>query len=270
MLTPIALITDFGFKDPFVGIMKGVILRINHDAQIVDVCNEVNPGDIKGAAFALAMAFPYFPQGTIFTVVVDPGVGNSRRAIAAEVDGKVVLCPDNGVLTWVLQKHPDAKIVELTSRQFFLTEVSETFHGRDIFAPVAAYLSKGATLDELGPQITDAVVFDIPQVVAGDRSLQGEIIYVDRFGNLITNITRAQLADWQKKAGDGTVRIHVGSAEIESIQHAYSDVPKGRALAIFGSTGYLELAVNGGSALDTLAAGVGAHILVYSLPQAQK
>jgi S-adenosylmethionine hydrolase len=264
---PIGLMTDFGMRDPFAGIMTGVILRINHDARIVDVCYDIAPGDIQGAAFSLSMAFPYFPLGTIFTVVVDPGVGSPRRAIAVEIGGQVVVCPDNGVLTWVLQKHPDVKAVELTSRQYFLTEVSDTFHGRDIFAPVAAYLSKGVALDELGPQISDLTTFPIPRIVTGDRSIQGEVIYVDRFGNLVTNISREQLAPWQGKSGFGPVRVHVGSAEIQGIERAYSDVPKGRSLALFGSMGLLEIAVNGGSAIDTLGAKVGAHILVYRLPE---
>ena len=264
---PIALITDFGLRDPFVGIMRGVILCVDPDVRIVDVCHDIAPGDIQGAAFSLSMAFPYFPQGTIFTVVVDPGVGGSRRAIAAEIDGKVVVCPDNGVLTWLLQQHSDVSAVELTSRQYFLAEVSDTFHGRDIFAPVAAYLSKGVSLDELGPRISDLTTFLVPQIVTGDRSIQGEVIYVDRFGNLITNISREQLAPWQGKSGFGPVRIHIGSAEIQSIEHTYSDVPKGKSLALFGSMGLMEIAVNGGSALDILGGKVGAHILVYRLPE---
>lgn len=265
--TLIALMTDFGLKDPFAGIIKGVILGINPSAQIVDVCHEINRGDIPAASFALSSAFPYFPDGTIFTIVIDPGVGGERKAIAAEVDGKLIVCPDNGIVTWVLHSHPLVKAVELSNPKYFLPEVSDTFHGRDIFAPVAAHLSNGVPLEEFGPQISDLVTFPIPEVTGGDRSIHGEIVYVDRFGNLVTNVSREQLKPWQGKSGFGPVRIHVGSAEIEGINRTYSDVPKGRAVAVFGSSGFLEMAVNGGSAQATLGASVGSHILVYQLPE---
>lgn len=259
--------TDFGHKDPFVGIMKGVILGINPSAQLVDIHHDVDPGDIRGVAFGLAMAFPYFPAGTIFLAVVDPGVGSNRRAIAARIADRFVVCPDNGILTWVLKHQRVQQSVELNKSEYFLPEVSDTFHGRDIFAPVAAHLSKGVSLEDMGSPVTDLMTFAVPEVVAADRSVQGEVVYVDRFGNLITNISREQLAPWQGKSGFGPVRIHVGSAEIEGIARVCGDVPKGKPLALFGSAGYLEMAVNGGSALSTLAAPVGARILVYKLPE---
>ena len=265
-LRPIALMTDFGPRDPFVGIMKGVILGINSSATIVDLCHELKPGDVRAAAFALAMAFPYLPEGTIFTVVVDPGVGAGRRGIAAEIDGRVFVGPDNGLLSWVLKNQAVRRAVKLENAEFFLSEVSDTFHGRDVFAPVAAHLSKGMPLETLGPAIEDLVTFPIPEVVVGDRSLQGEVVYIDLFGNLLTNITRREFEGWRKKLSGETLKIHLGSVEIQGISRTYGDVPPGHIAAVFGSAGVLEVAVNGDDAAEMLGASIGSHVLIYHLP----
>lgn len=263
---PIALMTDFGLRDPFVGIMKGVILGINPSALIVDVSHEIAPGDIRGAAFALDMAFPYFPADTIFAVVVDPGVGTERRGVAARIGERTVVCPDNGLLTWVLRNRGLTSAVELAKREYFLPKVSDTFHGRDVFAPVAAHLSTGVRLEDLGPRIEDLTTFEIAEVVIADRSIQGEIVYVDRFGNLISNIAREQFDDWRPSADGVSVRVHIGSAEIQGISRTYSDAPRGHAAAVFGSAGFLEIATNGGSAAESFGASVGSRVSVYQLP----
>lgn len=263
---PIALMTDYGLRDPFVGVMKGVILGINPSALIVDVGHEIAPGDVRGAAFALAMAFPYFAADTIFAVVVDPGVGTERRTIAARLGDRSVVCPDNGLLTWVLRNHGLTSAVELAEKEYFLPKVSETFHGRDIFAPVAAHLSKGVRLEDLGPRIEDLTTFDIAEVVIADRTIQGEIMHVDRFGNLISNIAREQFDSWRASEDGASVRVHIGSVEIHGISRTYADAATGHAVALFGSAGFLEIATNGGSAAESFGASVGSRVSVYQLP----
>ena len=253
----IALMTDFGLRDPFSGVMKGVILGINPSAQIVDVCHDIRPGDIKSAAFSLYMAFAYFPAETIFAVVVDPGVGMERKAIAAEIGGKVVVCPDNGILSWVLHDFGLGKAVELTNDRFHLHNASETFHGRDVFAPVAAHLSLGARLDEMGAEIKELVTSPIPQVIEQGPGVQGEIVYIDHFGNLVTNIPSDRLPE--------KARIHIGSVEVLGVSKAYGDVPAGHAIALIGSTGLLEVAVNGGDASQMFGASIGTHVVVYGV-----
>jgi len=265
-LGPIALMTDFGLRDPFVGIMKGVILGINPSATIVDLCHDQKPGDVRAAAFALAMAFSYMPEGTIFAVVVDPGVGAQRRGLAVEIDGRIFVGPDNGILSWALKTRTVRRAVKLEKAEFFLPEVGDTFHGRDVFAPVAAHLSKGAPLEAFGPAIEDITTFPVPEVVLSDQSLQGEVVYIDRFGNLLTNITRRELESWRSKLDGDSLRIHLGSVEIQGISRTYGDVPPGHAVAVFGSAGVLEIAVNGDSAAEVLGASMGSHVLVYHLP----
>jgi len=265
MNKPIALLTDFGLRDPYVGVMKGVIIGINPSATIVDVCHEIAPGDIPEAAFCLASALPYFPEETIFAAVVDPSVGTKRRAVAAGIGGRTVICPDNGILTWAIRDHGLDRAVEITDSRFFLPNVSDTFHGRDVFAPVAANLSKGAALTDLGPEINDLAAIEIPEVATSDRSIQGEIIYVDRFGNLVSNISRSLAEEWLKSGV--SVRVHVGSGEIHGLSRAYADVPKGHPVALFGSMDLLEIAVNGGSAVEMFAVPVGSRVLVHQLPE---
>ena len=261
---PIALMTDFGLRDPYVGVMKGVILGVNPSAVIVDLCHEIAPGDVHGASFSLAAALPYFPQETIFVVVVDPSVGTERRAMAAEIAGRIIVCPDNGILTWAVRNHGLDRAVEITNRDFFLPDVSDTFHGRDVFAPVAANLSKGARLDDLGPAVGDPIAFEVPEVVASDRSIQGEIVYQDRFGNLVSNIPKQQVEDWLRSGA--SVRVHVASGEIYGLSRAYADVPKGQPTALFGSVGLLEIAVNGGSGAEFFAVSIGSKVFIHQLP----
>ena len=244
--------------------MKGVILGINPSAAIVDLCHEIAPGDIRGASFNLASALPYFPEGSVFLAVVDPSVGTARRAIAARVGGRLIVCPDNGMLTWPMQSLPLEQAVALTNPKMFLSDVSDTFHGRDIFAPVAAHLSNGIPLPDLGDAIEDIETFEIADAVTSDRSIQGEIVYADRFGNLVSSIPKEQVESWLR--ADAKVRVHVGSGEIHGISRAYADAPRGHPVALFGSVGLLEIAVNGGSAAEFFAVSVGAKVYVHQLP----
>jgi S-adenosylmethionine hydrolase len=231
----------------------------------VDICHEIDAGDIRTAAFTLMTAFPYFPAGTIFTVVVDPGVGSARKAIAARVSDKIVVCPNNGVLSWVLKDHPLQEAFELSAREYMLPEISRTFHGRDVFAPVSAHLSNGLSLPKLGPPIEDMAAIHIPEPVPVGRSLQGELVHIDRFGDLISNVTRSRYEDWRKEMPGDTIRVNLGSTEIEGISETYADAPHGHAVALFGSAGLLEIAVNGGDAKACFGASTCAHVRIYSL-----
>lgn len=263
---PIALLTDFGTRDPFAGILSGVILGINPDACICDLGHDFDPGDIRSASFALRMAFPYFPERTVFIVVVDPGVGTERRAVAAEIDGRYVVCPDNGVLSWLIQDLKPGLMVELTEPRYHLPEVSGTFHGRDMFAPVGAHLSMGVALSDFGPPVDDPVVFKIPVLCIRPLSLQGEVVYVDRFGNLITNIDRISLDQWLSGVPEGRISVQLGSRDIDGISRTYGDVLRDHTAALIGSSGFLEIGINQGNAAEYLGVGRGFPVMVYSIP----
>ncbi len=257
----ITMTTDFGMSDGYVGTMKGVILSIAPDATIVDITHDIQPHAISQAAFVVASAAPYFPPGTIHLVVVDPGVGSERRAIAVQTKKAIFVAPDNGVLTFVLQPFADesvpAKIIHLTRRKYWLPQVSSTFHGRDIFAPVAAHLAAGVSISKLGKPIDDPVLLDIPQPrQISDGSLQGHVIYVDRFGNLVTDIPAAWLGKEKQW------RVEVAGRVVEQLSPTYADVSRGQLLALIGSSGLLELAVREGSAALMLGIGVGASVVV--------
>src|SRR5438094_9420177 len=186
----IALLTDFGSRDHYAGTMKGVALGICPDATLVDITHEVPPHDVLAGALELAAAYKYFPAGTIFLVVVDPGVGSTRRGIAADTGDFKFVAPDNGVLTSVLDEHPAKKVVELTERKYARPTVSRTFEGRDRFAPAAAWLAKGIELSALGRPAGAVTRLDVPKPTVGADRIDGQVLRVDRFGNLITNIDR--------------------------------------------------------------------------------
>ena len=244
----ITLTTDFGISDAYVGVMKGVILGVNPNVQVVDITHAVPPQDIHEAAFLIHAAYRYFPKGTIHIIVVDPGVGSSRRAIVRQTDQASFVCPDNGILTYLLQEMESngevrERAVVIQNRAYCLPEVSQTFHGRDIFAPVAAHLSLGVPLDDIGPSAQNLVRLPIPRVeVSGDK-LTGQIVKIDNFGNAITNISKLALA------GDAAgYEITVDSTRLTRINQTYAESEAGKPLAIIGSFGMLEIAVNGGSA----------------------
>src|SRR5574341_1419952 len=190
----ITLTTDFGYRDPFVGIMKGVIAGINANARVIDLSHDIPPQDIMAGALVLRHSVPYFPRGTIHVAVIDPGVGGARRPLLIECDGNNFVGPDNGVLSLALAGKPPARIIHLSNSTYHSQPVSATFHGRDIFAPVAAYLSLGAEPDRFGHPIADYVRLTLPRPSqCGARSIKGEILHIDRFGNLVTNIAREDL-----------------------------------------------------------------------------
>lgn len=263
-MTPmIAMITDFGLIDPFVGIMKGVIRSIGSRSDIVDITHNIKQGDIKAASFALHMAYDYLPSGTIFLAVVDPTVGTSRRPIVVEADSKMIVCPDNGIITNVVYKYPSYKAFQINREDCFLDHISSTFHGRDIFAPTAARLSMGVCIDEIGPEIHDAEILDTPEVIIGDYLIEGEVVYIDGYGNLITNISRESIENWRGDVGVDKLRVHTGAIDITGIHTAYANAKGNEFVALFGSMGTLEIAINGGSAAQVVGNEIGTKVLVY-------
>jgi S-adenosylmethionine hydrolase len=256
-MSVITLLTDFGTKDAYVAIMRGVILGINPAATIVDLCHDISPQDVEEAAFVLSSAYPYFPGDAIHLIVVDPGVGSERRAIAACTPRGTFIAPDNGVLSYVFARESVSQIVHLTNPRYWLSPVSDTFHGRDIFAPAAAHLSLGLALADLGPTISDPVRFDIaePQIQE-DGTIVGQVLYIDGFGNLITNIPGERLP--ARRA----LRVRIAGQNVAGPLRAYAEVRDGELLALVDSSGYVEIAVRNGSAAATLRVGRGAAVAV--------
>ncbi|MDZ7294700.1 MAG: SAM-dependent chlorinase/fluorinase [candidate division KSB1 bacterium] len=233
----VTLLTDFGTVDAFVGVMKGVILGINPEARLVDLTHEIPAHDVEAAAFVLQMAYPYFPHGTVHLVVVDPGVGSRRRAIAVQAGAHLFVAPDNGVLSWVLARESRWEAVLIERQDLFLPEVSATFHGRDVFAPVAGHLSRGLALRELGPAIPELVRTKVPQPSVEGTCARGEIVYFDRFGNAVTNLPRHLVPP------HADLTIAVGSFRIQGLVSCYDEGTEGMPMALWGSAGYLELAL---------------------------
>jgi S-adenosylmethionine hydrolase len=256
----ITLTTDFGLADGYVGTMKGVILSIDPTATIVDISHDISPQDVREAAYTLYAAYPYFPQGTVHVVVVDPGVGSERRAIALRTPRATFVAPDNGVLSYVVAGEDAEEIVNLTNPRYHLLPISRTFHGRDIFAPAAAHLARGIPLTELGQPLAEMVTFPLPRPqVRPDGTIVGQVIHVDRFGNLITSIMSKDLAD-HPLLREGTIKIKGQS--IREIANHYTEGMSGKLLALIGSSDHLEIAVAGGSASKILAARVGDEVLL--------
>lgn len=254
----ITLTTDFGTRDWFVGAIKGVILGIQPKAIIVDLAHDIHSGDIRGGAFSLMAGGSLFPKGTVHVAVVDPGVGGPRPAIAVRTVNYFFVGPDNGVLSFALGRERIKSIHRLENETFFLQPVSRTFHGRDIFAPVAAHLSRGVAIEAFGPVFKNFVRLDWPRLRVRDGRIEGEIVYVDRFGNLITSIDVESL----RKFGDKPCEVFVGSKRICPIAPFYGAVSVGRPLAVTGSSGFLEIAVNGASAAEKFRLGIGHKLSV--------
>lgn len=255
----ITLTTDFGIRDTYVGIMKGVILGINPNVQVVDLTHAIPPQDIYETAFSIYAAHSYFPKGTIHVIVVDPGVGSDRRAIACRMDNAFFVCPDNGVLSYLLQSTEDEvpqsiNAVEIQNKAYYLPEVSNTFHGRDIFAPVAAHLSLGVPLEDIGPPVQRLVQLPIQAPELSGNTLIGQIVKIDRFGNAITNISESAIAGLESASTDGisVYEIRIGSVRLNRFNRAYAESGVGKPLAIIGSSGLLEIAINGGNAKESL------------------
>jgi S-adenosylmethionine hydrolase len=238
----ITLTTDFGTGDHYAGVMKGVIAGINPAALVIDITHGIESYNIAEAAFKLYASYAYFPEGTVHVAVVDPGVGSARKAIAAEAGGYRFVGPDNGIFSLIFDKCGVDGIVEVTNPAFMLPVVSSTFHGRDIFAPAAAHLSKGVALRDLGEARRSYERLDIPAPLEEGGVVTGKAVYADRFGNLVTNIPGSIIT--------GTARVRVGDVTIGRVSVSYADGKEGEPLAIIGSSGFLEISLNKGSAIE--------------------
>jgi S-adenosylmethionine hydrolase len=251
----VALLTDFGTRDHYAGTLKGVVLTVCPDATLVDIGHDIPAHDVLAGALELAACYRYFPKDTIFLVVVDPGVGSARRGIAADIGDFRFVAPDNGVLSAVFREAPPKKVVELTERKYARPTISRTFEGRDRFAPAAGYLAKGIPLVALGRGIQDYQTIDLPRPAVSGRQLSGEVVRVDRFGNLITNIDRRT---FEQFAAGGAIAVVVGGRDVPRIVATYAEAPAGELCALFGSTDHLEVAINAGDAAATLKLARGA------------
>lgn len=281
----ITLTTDFGLADGYVAAMKAVILGINPEAKLVDICHNIEPQSIRQAAFVLSTAYPFFPKKTVHLVVVDPGVGSERQAIILKTPSASFVAPDNGVLSYAIEPHlaeppdeeagpasetglvkvalkPEVEAVAITNTRFFRSPVSPTFHGRDILAPVAALLSLGLPPMQFGQPLSSVAMFPLPQPDRGaDGSLVGHVLHVDNFGNLITDIKGDDLA------GAEDVTIEVGGRLISGLARTYAE---GRGLlAVIGGSGHLEVALRDASAASLLDARIGDEVIVRQVPKAR-
>jgi S-adenosyl-L-methionine hydrolase (adenosine-forming) len=261
--TPIiTLTTDFGLNDHFIGTVKGVILSIVPEAVIVDISHSVQAFDVLDGALTISQAYSYFPVGTTHVVVVDPGVGSERRAIIASTERHYFVAPDNGVLSMVFEREERMWVRQITAQHYFLQPRSDTFHARDVFAPIAAYLAKGVDPEKMGEEIQDYVKFASPKPKAiNENTLRGVVLKVDRFGNLVTNIT-PQDAPMLFEEHPQDFKIVVGKKEINSMQKIYANARPGELFGILGSMGYLEVAANRGSAYQLIGSGKGTEVMV--------
>ena len=258
----ITLTTDFGGNDHFVGVMKGVILEIVPDAQIVDICHSVQAFDVLDGALTISQAYSYFPNRTVHVVVVDPGVGTARRPIVASCDKYHFVAPDNGVLSLVYAREERVHVRHITAGHYFLQPVSDTFHARDIFAPVAAWLAKEVDSLKFGDEIEDYVRFSAPKPKAVDGNrLRGVVLKVDRFGNIVTNITPQDVPMLFAAQAKG-FKIVVGSREITEIHRTYAEGGPGEVFGILGSMGFLEIATNRGAAAQLTGASKGNEVSI--------
>jgi len=253
------LLTDFGTKDYFVSSMKGVILSINPRCCLIDISHEVYPQDIREGAFILSNSFSYFPKGTIHLAVVDPGVGSERKPILIETKNYFFVGPDNGLLALAAKQDGVRKVIWLTNKKYFLTHISSTFHGRDIFSPVAGYLSLGIKAKAFGNEIDNWVRLDIKEPIIQGKKLIGEIIHIDHFGNLISNI---DLKRFKKFVGSNEFIIRIKEIKTLKIKQGYWEGRDREIIAIFGSTGFLEISVKEGSAKNILKANVGDPVIL--------
>ncbi len=252
---PIVLLTDFGLTDHYVGVMKGVIHSLHPQAQIIDLCHDIRPQDIAAAQITLRNAAPYFPRHSIFVSVIDPGVGTERAIIGVEANDRIFLAPDNGILGFLEKEESIRNIFQITKKSFFRSPVSKTFHGRDIFSPVAAHLAAGTPLSQFGPRRNSLKSFHVPEPEVSSREILGEVISIDRFGNLVTNISAKLLPE-------GPLTISAGKKTIQGLSRSYADKKKKQLLALTGSDGMVEISLNCGNAAKTLPLSVGAPVRI--------
>ena len=255
----VTLTTDFGLSDPFAGILHGVVLSIHPDTTIVDISHAVASYDIFEGAWTIAQAYRFFPPRTVHVAVIDPGVGSERRPIIAETDDYIFVAPDNGVLSLIEARESKFSVRHVTADRYFLRPVSQTFHGRDVFAPVAGWLSKGVAPSEFGEEVSDYVRLALPKVEQIGDGLRGVVLKVDKFGNLITNIGEL---DAPALFGHAVppVNILVAGETITHVCRSYAEGGDQELFAIMGSSGYLEIAARQASAAEKLAAGVGTPV----------
>ncbi|NIM04200.1 MAG: hypothetical protein GTN65_00950 [Armatimonadetes bacterium] len=253
----ITLLSDFGVSDPYAGMMKGVILSISPQARVVDLTNDIARHQILEGAVALEAAYRYFPKETIHLAVVDPGVGTARRAIACRAGEWFFVAPDNGLLTFILQDHSDFQMVSLEDPAFRLSRVSRTFAGRDIFAPAAAHLANEVSLETFGPPVTDPVMLEVPRPVLREDGIEAHILYIDRFGNGITDLREEEFESWHQGKGRRDIVTRAGESLIRGLSQSYSEAAEGNPLALFSSSQRLEIAINQGNAARRLSLAAG-------------
>ena len=252
----VTLTTDFSTSDAYVGMMKGRILSIAPDVTIVDLAHDIGPHDVFQAAFVIAGAYRYFPPNTVHVAVVDPGVGSNRRRIALRCGEYVLVGPDNGVFSYVIRKEGTCETVEINAPRLD-DQTGATFEGRDVFAPVAARLASGAPLSKVGVPTGVPMELSLPKPRISDGLIEGRVIYIDHFGNCITNIEAQDLVSL-----GGSLVVSVGGQEIGGLQNTYSDVPVGEPVAVMGSLGHLEMAVNQGNLADEINVDVGSPVRI--------
>ncbi|MBM4329178.1 MAG: SAM-dependent chlorinase/fluorinase [Deltaproteobacteria bacterium] len=250
MTSMITLTTDFGARDGYVAQMKGVIYTINPGVTVIDVTHDIQPFDIVEGALVLKGLARYYPEGTIHVAVVDPGVGGTRRGLALRCGERIYLGPDNGLFSLVLRAAGLWHAREIRNRDYMRPDPHPTFHGRDVFAPVAAHLSAGAPFEVLGPEVADPVLLHFPEPIRTDRGVNGEIVHVDRFGNLATNIDASML-------DKPFAHLRAGTVYIRRLSRYFGEVDEGRPLALINSFGYLEISVNRRNASEVLGIGRG-------------
>jgi S-adenosylmethionine hydrolase len=256
----ITLTTDYGTNDHLVGAVKGVILKIQPEAQIVDINHNVLPYDVLDGALSIGAVYRYFPARTVHVVVVDPGVGTPRRPIIATINNQYFVAPDNGVLSLVYGREDPILVHHITSGHYFLKPVSATFHGRDIFAPVAAWLTKNWQTEAFGEVVEDYTKFAVPKPKAQTGTLRGAVLRVDHFGNLMTNFTPEDMPEPMREPG--AITMTVGGKPVKKLVETFADGPVNEAVAVFGSSGFLEIALNKGNAAVALGATRGAEVIV--------
>ena len=277
MSVTIALLTDFGIQDSYVGVMKGVMADICPSARLIDITHHIAPQNLQQGAFTLLNSYRYFPQGTHFLVVVDPGVGSHRKAIAVKTEHYTFIAPDNGVLSYVLSELGAFKAVSLDNPEYQLSNVSHSFHGRDIFAPACAYLARGNThLADFGERLDDLVSLPVPMLEKQGNTIQGEVVHIDHFGNIITSIgnltwqdaqsltltTRLHIPNHTMQLNANSVEVSIGNTQFNQIYKSYHAVELGEAFVKLDSNGWLEIAVNHGNAAEQLNVVIGDGVMM--------
>lgn len=258
----ITLTTDYGLNDHLVGTMKGVILKINPDVTIVDITHNVAPFDLLDGALAIGSAYSYFAPKTIHVVVVDPGVGTDRRPLLVSAENQYFVAPDNGVLSVIYERQQDVVVRHANAEHYYMQPISKTFHGRDIFAPIAAWLSKNWQPASMGEDITDFKRFALPRPKPAEGTLKGIVMRVDAFGNLVTNFRVEDLPEASAENGDTAIKLQIGNQQISRLVSTFAQGNTGEPIAYVGSSGYVEVAINKGNASRTLAIGRGTPVIL--------